>query len=79
MHDPARVRVSGPLGPYAAGYEAELERLGYTASGAVLSLRLLADLSAVARIFGDVFTPPRAAGRRSSAPGARGAWRGRLG
>lgn len=45
MHDPARVRVSGPLGPYAAGYEAELERLGYTASGAVLSLRLLADLS----------------------------------
>lgn len=45
MHDPARVRVSGPLAPYAAGYSAELERLGYTASGAVLSLKLMADLS----------------------------------
>ena len=45
MHDPRRVRVSGPLAPYAAGYAAELARLGYGASGAVLSLRLLADLS----------------------------------
>ncbi|MEX1157030.1 MAG: tyrosine-type recombinase/integrase [Chloroflexota bacterium] len=45
MHDPARVRVSGPLAPYRVGYTAELARLGYGASGAVLSLRLMADLS----------------------------------
>ena len=46
MHDPLRVRVSGPLRPYAAGYAAELVRVGYTASGATLQLRLVADLSA---------------------------------
>lgn len=46
MHDPLRVRVSGPLAPYAAGYAAELARVGYTASGATLQLRLVADLSA---------------------------------
>ena len=26
----SRVRFSGPLKPYAAGFEAELARLGYT-------------------------------------------------
>ncbi len=46
MHDPLRVRVGGPLAPYAAGYAAELARVGYTASGATLQLRLVADLSA---------------------------------
>lgn len=46
MHDPLRVRVRGPLAPYAAGYVAELARVGYTASGATLQLRLVADLSA---------------------------------
>jgi len=46
MHDPLRVRVSGPLRPYAAGYATELVRVGYTASGATLQLRLVADLSA---------------------------------
>ena len=46
MHDPLRVRVSGPLAPYAAGYAAELTRVGYTASGATLQLRLVANLSA---------------------------------
>lgn len=46
MHDPLRVRSSGPLAPYAAGYAAELSRLGYMASGATLQVRLLADLSA---------------------------------
>ena len=45
MHDPFRVRVSGPLAPYAAGYAAELTRVGYTASGATLQLRLVANLS----------------------------------
>jgi integrase/recombinase XerD len=46
VHDPRRVRVSGPLAPYAPGYAAELARVGYTASGATLSLRLVAHLSA---------------------------------
>jgi integrase/recombinase XerD len=46
VHDPLRVRVSGPLSPYAAGYAAELARVGYTASGATLQVRLMADLSA---------------------------------
>lgn len=46
MHDPLRVRVRGPLSPYAAGYAAELSRVGYRASGATLQLRLMADLSA---------------------------------
>ena len=46
MHDPLRVRVRGPLRPYAAGYAAELVRVGYTASGATLQLRLVASLSA---------------------------------
>jgi len=46
VHDPLRVRVSGPLAPYSAGYAAALARVGYTASGAVLSLRLVANLSA---------------------------------
>ena len=46
MHDPLRVRVSGPLQPCVAGYAAELGRVGYTASGAILQLRLVANLSA---------------------------------
>ena len=29
MHDPSRVRVSGPLEVFAAGFAAELVRLGY--------------------------------------------------
>ena len=33
-----------------------------------------AALSAVARIFGDVFTPPQTAGRRLVSPGVRGVW-----
>jgi site-specific recombinase XerD len=45
VHDPLRVRVSGPLAPYAAGYAAELARVGYTASGAAVSIRLVAHLS----------------------------------
>ena len=46
MHDPLRVHVSGQLAPYAAGYVAELARVGYRASGATLQLRLMAKLSA---------------------------------
>jgi hypothetical protein len=46
VHDPRRVRVSGPLAPYAPGYAAEFDRVGYSTSGAILSLRLVANLSA---------------------------------
>ena len=28
--DPSRVRVTGPLTPFRAGFLAELQRLGYT-------------------------------------------------
>lgn len=45
MHDPSRVRVSGPLQSHAAGYVTELARLGYTPLSAVLQLRLVAHLS----------------------------------
>jgi integrase/recombinase XerD len=39
------VRVRGPLAGYAAGFAAELERLGYSRSGVRQQLGLLADLS----------------------------------
>jgi integrase/recombinase XerD len=45
MKDPSRVRVSGPLEAFAAGFVAELERVGYSPLGATLQLRLLARLS----------------------------------
>lgn len=45
MGDPARVRVSGPLGRYAAGFVAELVEAGYRPSSAGVQLRLLAHLS----------------------------------
>jgi site-specific recombinase XerD len=45
MHDPLRVRVTGPLMPYADGFRAELVRLGYTAGSAELQLGLVAHLS----------------------------------
>ncbi len=34
MSNPLRVRVSGPLQPYAAGFRAELFRLGYRRNAA---------------------------------------------
>jgi integrase len=40
-----RVRVVGPLDPYAAGFAAELERLGYTVFSARGQLGLIAHLS----------------------------------
>lgn len=45
MNDPSRVRVSGPLQPYATGFASALARLGYTPLSAVLQLRLFAHLS----------------------------------
>jgi integrase len=45
MDDASRVRFAGPLRPYAAGYAAELARLGYTPLSALMQLRLAAQLS----------------------------------
>ena len=45
MKDPVKVAVKGPLGPYAAGFCAELDGLGYAGSSAVNLLKLVAHLS----------------------------------
>jgi integrase/recombinase XerD len=45
MKDPSRVRVAGPLEPYARGFCAELARQGYARSSAVEQLKLVAHLS----------------------------------
>lgn len=45
MKDPVKVAVTGPLGPYAAGFCAELDGLGYAGSSAVNLLKLVAHLS----------------------------------
>jgi integrase/recombinase XerD len=42
---PSRVRVSGPLGVYAAGFREELSTLGYSARSAAGHLQLMAHLS----------------------------------
>lgn len=45
MHDPSRVRVSGPLEVFAAGFTAELVRQGYRRVPIVFQLRLMAHAS----------------------------------
>lgn len=45
MEDPSRACVSGPLQPYAAGFAAELVRLGYTSGSAYGQMLLMAHLS----------------------------------
>jgi hypothetical protein len=45
MGDPSRVRVIGPLEPYASGFAGELARLGYTPNSAALQLGLMAHVS----------------------------------
>lgn len=42
---PSWARVDGPLAPYAGGFRAELERLGYTPLTAAVHVRLVAHLS----------------------------------
>ena len=42
MSDPYRVRVSGPLAPFAHGFADELSRLGYTSLSAGLKMHLMA-------------------------------------
>lgn len=45
MGDPSRVRVSGPLQPYATGFATALARVGYTRVSADFQVQLLANLS----------------------------------
>ncbi len=45
MNDPSRVRVTGPLSPYAAGFHGELEARGYSPGSAAVQLQLMAELS----------------------------------
>ena len=45
MGDPSRVRVTGPLAGFAAGFAGELARLGYKPNAAADQLRLMAHLS----------------------------------
>ena len=45
MNDPSRVRVGGPLGPFAPGFRSELEARGYAPGSVALQLQLAAQLS----------------------------------
>jgi site-specific recombinase XerD len=45
MTDPSRIRVSGPLQPFAARVAVELSRQGYTPHSVVSQLRLMAHVS----------------------------------
>lgn len=45
MHDPLRVRVSGPLEVFASGFVGELARLGYRRTPATFQLQLMAHVS----------------------------------
>lgn len=45
MREPLRVRVIGPLEPFAEGFIAELEEAGYRPAGAAVQVRVLAHLS----------------------------------
>ncbi len=45
MTDLSRVRVAGPLAPFAAGFAAELVAQGYTSQPAAQQLRLMAHVS----------------------------------
>jgi integrase/recombinase XerD len=45
MKEPSRVRVIGPLEPFAVGFVAELEEAGYRPAAAAVQLRLMAHLS----------------------------------
>jgi integrase/recombinase XerD len=45
MNDPFRVRMSGPLEPFAAGFSRSLARQGYTPVSAARQVQLMAHLS----------------------------------
>jgi integrase/recombinase XerD len=45
MGEPSRVRVTGPLEPFAAGFIFELQESGYRPTAAAVQVRVLAHLS----------------------------------
>jgi integrase/recombinase XerD len=45
MRDPSRVRVAGPLEPYAEGFGGELAELGYSPDAAAVQLQVMGHLS----------------------------------
>lgn len=45
MKEPSRVRVTGPLEPFAEGFVAELQEVGYRPAAAAVQVRVLAHLS----------------------------------
>jgi integrase/recombinase XerD len=45
MRDPSRIRVPGPLEPYAEGFRSELAGRGYSPGAAAVQLQLMAHLS----------------------------------
>jgi len=60
MNDPSRVRVNGPLAPYAGGFGEALDRQGYAPSSMASQLKLVAHLSrwmATERVLVSELTP----------------------
>jgi integrase/recombinase XerD len=86
MHSKSRVRWSGPLEPFAAGFDAELARLGYTPAGTRRKLEAVAHLShwlaergmtaddIGAETIGEFVAARRAAGYSSQLTGRSLAW-----
>ena len=86
MHSKSRVRWSGPLEPFAAGFDAELARLGYTPAGTRRKLEAVAHLShwlagrgmtaddIGAETIGEFVAARRAAGCSSQLTGRSLAW-----
>ncbi len=86
MHSKSRVRWSGPLEPFAAGFDAELARLGYTPAGTRRKLEAAAHLShwlaergmtagdIGAETIGEFAAARRAAGYSSQLTGRSLAW-----
>ena len=86
MHSKSRVRLSGPLEPFTAGFDAELARLGYTPAGTRRKLEAVAHLShwlagrgmtaddIGAGTIGEFVTARRAGGYSSQLTGQSLAW-----
>ena len=86
MHSKSQVRWAGPLEPFAAGFDAELARLGYTPAGTRRKLEAVAHLShwlaerslaaddVGAETIGEFVAARRAAGYTSQLTGQSLAW-----
>src|SRR5260370_8724715 len=86
MHSESQVRWSGPLEPFAAGFDVELARLGYTPAGTRRKLEAVAHLSywlaergmtaddIGTETIGEFVTARRAAGYGSQLTGRSLAW-----